>query len=483
MYTRYMKLTKIVATIGPATESPETIKTLILSGVNVFRFNLKHNDLSWHTGLIETVRKISAKLGIPVGILIDLQGPEIRITIEEGEFEVSIGEKIGVGVASNLQKKLVLSHPQVISYLLSGQRIVIDDGRFTFKVETEGTDSCVLVSESTGVLKTRKTFNVPGAHFPLPVLTDKDREALVMAHEHPVDFVALSFVRSAQDIKDLQDAMKQGNVSGVVVSKIETRLALDDIDNIIAVSDGLMIARGDLGIELPIEEVPYYQKILIKKCIERGIPVITATQMLHSMTERPYPTRAEISDIANAAYDLTDSVMLSEETAAGKFPLEAVAVMAKTVNFSEKRVFIKDTRAIFDYLITGQEEMLCDTAYNLYLQLAREENSLGGFIVFTQTGRTARKLSRYRSHVPIFTFCPTEKVRLSLTASYGVVPLMSKDIFTQGQPVRIEDIQGAIAFLRENGAYEPRKHYIVMYGDLWMIEGKLSTIKVIPPQE
>lgn len=476
------KFTKILATVGPATTDADMLKTLIESGVNVFRFNLKHNEVAWHAGLIDIVKNISKEMGVPIGTLIDLQGPEVRIVISMEQFDISLGDEVGVGITSGIEKHILLSHPQVIPFLKKGQKVSIDDGKFFFEVVKEGEDSCVLRSESIGLLKSHKTFNMPGAHFSLPVLTDKDKLAIEMCLDHKIDFIALSFVRTHQDVLDLREFLDSKQIKVKIISKIETQMALDSLDEIIQTSDGVMIARGDLGIEVPMEQVPYYQKIIIKKCLERGVPVITATQMLASMTERPYPTRAEVSDMANAVYDFTDTVMLSEETAVGKYPLQAVNTMARTIAFSEKKVFVSDLRTLFAYDVSDQEEMLCESAYNLYLQLHKEE-AIGGFILFTHAGRTARKLSRYRPQVPIYSFCPDEKTINTLLLSFGVQPLLNQEIFQKGQQVRIEDVQGALGLLRSQNLYDPTMHYIVLYGDTWMIEGGLSTIKVIPPIE
>lgn len=476
------KFTKILATVGPATQDEAILANLIASGVNTFRFNLKHNEVPWHAGLIDTVKKIAKELDTPIGTLIDLQGPEVRIVISDEEFEVAEGEEVGVGKDAGIQKHILLSHTQVISFLKKGQKVSIDDGKFFFEVVSEGRESCVLKSSSAGILKSHKTFNMPGAHFTLPVLTEKDKSAIDMCLNHEIDFIALSFVRTSQDVLDLRGYLEGKQIKAKIVSKIETQLALDNLDEIIDSSDGVMIARGDLGIEVPMEQVPYFQKIIIKKCLERGVPVITATQMLSSMTEKAYPTRAEVSDMANAVYDFTDSVMLSEETAAGKYPEQAVNTMARTIAFSEQKVFVPDLRTLNTYIVSGQEEMLCDAAYNLYLQLCLK-NNIGGFIVFTQSGNTARKLSRYRPQVPIYAFCPDKKTVSSLTLSFGVLPLINHEIFQKGQQVLIEDVQGALGLLRSQNLYDPKKYYIVLYGDIWMIEGSLSTIKVIPPTE
>ncbi len=476
--------TKIIATIGPSSESPEMIKKLIDAGVNVFRFNLKHNELDWHKDRIQRVKDIADKMHVAIGTLIDLQGPEIRlITPNMSEVSIKKGDEIVVTKKTTNGDTFCLTDDIVLSYIEKGQKIVVDDGKFQFEVVKASNDKVTLKSHSNGLLKTRKTLNVPGVYFPLAAITSRDKEAIKGFAKSPIDFVALSFVRTAQDVLDLKKFMDHAGFSGRVISKIETKLAIDNLDEIIDVSEGIMVARGDLGVELPIEQVPYYQKIMIKKCIERGFPVITATQMIHSMIERPYPTRAEISDIANAVFDLTDMVMLSEESAAGQYPLEAVEMMKKTLVFNEKNVLVKDTRTDFDFMSIDAEEMLCDTAYNLYLQFKRKNFNFGGFVVFTESGRTARKLSRYRAEAPIFCFAPNEKVRDSLTVNYGVVPFLQPTIFKKGQPVKLDDMKNAIQYLKKAKMFDEEKYYILLYGDNWMVEGRVSTVKVISPSK
>lgn len=477
------EFTKIIATIGPSSDSPEMIKKLIETGVDVFRFNLKHNELSWHKEKIALVKDIAHKMNRAIGTLIDLQGPEIRlITPQSSEVSIAKGDEITISKQSKNNDAFCLTDDIVLSYMEKGQKIVVDDGKFQFEVIKASAHEVTLIAHSNGTLKTRKTLNVPGVYFPLAAITARDKEAIRGFANSPVDFVALSFVRTAQDVFDLKKFMKKENFNARVISKIETKLAIDNLDEVVDASEGIMVARGDLGVELPIEQVPYYQKIMIKKCLERGFPVITATQMIHSMIERPYPTRAEISDIANAVFDLTDMVMLSEESAAGQYPLEAVSYMKKTIVFNEKNVMVKDTRNTFDFISVDAEEMLCDTAYNLYLQFKKKNFNFGGFVVFTEAGRTARKLSRYRAEAPIFVFAPNEKVRDSLTVNFGVVPFVQPTIFKKGQQVKLDDMKNAIEYLKKNDLFDANKYYILLYGDNWMVEGRVSTLKVISPQ-
>ena len=480
----FMSYTKIIATIGPASESEELIKELIEKGVNVFRFNLKHNELDWHKDRIQRVKDVALKMGVAIGTLIDLQGPEIRFITPHGEeMLIGKGQEIVISKKTKEEDKYSLTDDIVLSYLKVGQKVVVDDGKFQFEVKTATKDRVVLTSSSNGVLKTRKTLSVPGVYFPLAALTDRDKEAIRSFATSPVDFVALSFVRSAKDVFDLKDYMEKVGFKGRTISKIETVLAIDCLDEIIDASEGIMVARGDLGVEMPIEQVPHYQKIMIKKCLERGFPVITATQMIQSMIDKPYPTRAEISDIANAAYDMTDMVMLSEESAAGQFPVEAVSYMKRTISYNEKFVTPNDTRAMFRFNVADSEEMLCETAYDLYLQFKKKDYNFGGFVVFTETGRTARKLSRYRAKAPIYVFAPTLKVRDSLTVNYAVQPFVQPTIFKKGVPIKAEDMENAMAFLKKNKAFDKSKYYILLYGDNWMVEGKVSTIKILSPQK
>ncbi len=421
------RFTKIVATIGPATENEEMIKKLIEAGVDVFRFNFKHNTLAWHSETIKRVNRIADQLGKRIGTLIDLQGPEIRINMPHDEIALKIGEKIAFGphVFEKKQKGFSLSHPDILMHLAHGQKISADDGMFSFIIEKNG-NRLNLRSQSHGVLKNRKTLNIPGAQFPFPTLVQRDFDALATAAKSEVDFVALSFVRTAKDVITLRDEIDKNKIKAKIVSKIETKQAIDNLDEIVDISDGIMVARGDMGVEIPIEQVPFYQKIIIKKCILRGIPVITATQMLQSMVTSPYPTRAEVSDVANACYDLTDAVMLSAETATGKYPADSVAIMNKTVNFNEKTNLV-DSRVRFKFDLSDDEEIVADTTYGLYRSLMAKNRRIAGFLVVTREGRSAQLLSRYRPLAPIFAFTPTVYTAEDLVLNFGVISYVGND--------------------------------------------------------
>lgn len=472
------KLTKIIATIGPSCDSDEAIRRLIDSGVNIFRFNFKHSTTEWHAERLERVNKIADSLNKPIGTLIDLQGPEIRLnTPDEKPLDIQKDDRLYVGSSPTAEypKWFSINHEEILKHLDVGQKIVVDDGLLTFYVEKTG-DACIIRADNAATLGNRKSFNIPGADFPFPVLLDRDREGLDLAVKYNVDFIALSFVRSAEDLRIVREEMQRLNVQGKLIAKIETQKALHDLDEIVKASDGVMVARGDLGVELPKEQVPYYQKIIIKKCIERGIPVITATQMLQSMIELPYPTRAEVSDMANATYDLTDAVMLSGETAQGKFPFEAVKVMSETVVFNESK-FSFDTRTKFSFEIPDTESMICNAAYSLYLQCQARNEMLSGFVVFTQTGRTAQLLSRYRAAVPIFAFTPKKNFCDGLTMNFGVFPF--EQAILENEQVKHDEILTAMHFLQHNNFVKANEKVIVLHGDMWAVQGGTSTIKII----
>lgn len=480
------KLTKIVATIGPASESEEMIEKLMLAGVNIFRFNLKHNDIIWHSSRIDRVNTIAQKLGKTIGNLVDLQGPEVRIFMAVDSIDVSVGEKILI-TAKAVEPEFVeimknggtkgfsISHLDILPYLQTGQKVVADDGVFIFHVEKQG-EEIYLVSESAGTLKTRKTLNIPGADFPLPVLVQRDFDALAMAGTMKVDFIALSFVRSAADIESVRAEMAKHNVQAKIVAKIETQRALDNIDEIISATDGVMVARGDLAVEAAIEEVPYHQKKMIRKCMHAGKFVITATQMLLSMTKNAYPTRAEVSDIANAVYDETDAVMLSEESAAGAYPLEAVSMMSKILSFHDYK-HLNETDKVFEFSINDTSSLVCDAAYELYYEYIRSSQKIAGFLVFTQTGRTAQLLSRYRARVPIYVFTPDQGTCERLSINFGVFPF-KRDV-NQSQEVTRAEVKEVSDFLIQQNHVESGSKLIVMHGDYWGVHGGTSTVRII----
>lgn len=472
------KSTKIIATLGPSSDSPELIQELIEAGVNVFRFNFKHNTVEWHSERIDRVNKIAAKLGLPIGTLIDLQGPEIRINMPGEKLEITEGELLVFGdeAYKENQKGFSITHPQIIEHLKDGQRVLADDGYYSFIVVKKD-DKTFLRSETTGTLPTRKTLNIPGADFPFPVLIDRDFEGLKLAARHEIDFIALSFVRTATDLHVVRREAKKYGVPAKLIAKIETKKALDHLDPIIEEADGIMVARGDLGVEIPIEQVPFYQKMMIKKCMIQGKFVITATQMLQSMIENPFPTRAEISDVANAIYDLTDCIMLSGETANGSHPLKAVDVMRKTALFYEPKTD-EDTQVKIQFSAEDTSAMVVDAAYALYRKYVTADQPIAGFMVFSQTGHTATLLSRYRPKVPIFAFTPNEPVSESLAVNFGVIPVIFG--YHNADEVNVSELKRAMHLLQEKELIKQRHgKLIVVHGDHWGSGSGATTIRII----
>lgn len=465
------KLTKIIATIGPSCESEEMIEKLVHAGVNIFRFNFKHNEVEWHASRIKRVNEIARRLDTPIGVLLDLQGPEIRVKMKADELEIKEGQEIQLGT-----DEFTISQPAILDHIHDGQFVVVNDGQFTFTLKKHDKATFLLPLQS-GILKPNKSMNFPGADYPMDVLTARDISGIEMAGREGVDFIALSFVRSEDDVKYLAEQMSKREIKAKIVSKIEAKKAIENLDSIIGVSDAIMVARGDLGVELPIEQVPFYQKQMIRKCFEKGIPVITATQMLESMMASPFPTRAEISDIANAAYDLTDAVMLSGESAMGTYPLEAVSTMAKVVSYNEG-ISIEDVRVDYEFQLERQEQILCDAAYNLYHK-GRNSVNFKGFLVLTQTGKTAQMLSRYRPQIPVYAFAPSFEIADSLTMLFGVHPFVLPSHHQFNEVVTKTATSEIVHYLHAKQLVTKGEKLIMMHGAYWGVPGGASTIRII----
>ncbi len=331
--------TQIVATIGPVSESENALAELMKAGMNVARFNTKHNLPDWHQERMLRVKKVAKDLGMNTKVLMDLQGPEVRIAIPNGTpFEVKKGEEVSFVVDAGDNQRVVIVPADVIDSLNVGNQILLADGACEFTITSKEAGKLVCTSVYDCTVKQSKTMNTPGVVLNMPSLTEKDETYLTSLAGTEIDYVALSFVRSAADIELLRKKLQENNITAQIVAKIENQKAIDNLDEIIASADAVMVARGDLGVELPFYEVPHWQKVIIKKCNEANKFVITATQMLLSMVENPRPTRAEVNDIANAVYDGTNAVMLSEETTIGKFAVKAVQTQAAIVAYHEQFV-------------------------------------------------------------------------------------------------------------------------------------------------
>ncbi len=412
--------TKIVATVGPASSSSEQLQKLVQTGVNVFRLNFSHGDHADKQVLIGRIREVAAQLQQPVAILADLQGPKIRTgCMKGGALELVAGQEITLTTRSieGEGELIPTSYPELPKCVAPGERILLDDGLMELEVRhCSATDIRCLVKFG-GTLKDRKGINLPGAAVAAPCLTEKDLHDLSFCISHEVDYIALSFVRRASDVTEIKTILNQANADIPVIAKIEKPQAVENFDAILAVTDGVMVARGDLGVEMNPEQVPLIQKQIIRKCNLVGKPVITATQMLESMISNPRPTRAEVSDVANAILDGSDAVMLSAETAAGQYPVAAVALMDRIARDVEADSALKNnsfnppSQPLSDELLSeGIGQAACRLAENINAK---------AILAFTQSGSTAALVSKYRPALPIYAVTPSARVqrRLSLYAA------------------------------------------------------------------
>lgn len=417
------KKTKIIATIGPSSENSQVIRDLILSGVNLFRFNLKHNDHEWHTKTMHLVRKIAEELATSIAIIADLQGPEVRTgKYETNNIILNPKEKIAF---SNKQikgmKTITLNPNSVVAKLKIAQEILIDDGKFSFKVKKVEKGYAIAEVIEGGILTNSKSVSFPNLELNIPSLMDKDRVDITMCVKNNVDYVALSFIKDADDILELKTYLKKLKSNIKVIAKIEKWEAVNNIDSIIKETDAVMIARGDLAVEIPMEKVPSVQKMLVEKCRLNFTPVIIATQMLKSMEKNTTPTRAEITDVANAVFEGSDAVMLSEESAMGDHPVKTVQTMAKILRFNEQSFqYIKGSNIEAENVAIS--EALTYAAHLVFDLYKSTKNEVKGFIVLTETGKTVHGLAKYRSNMPIFAFTQAETVRNQLNLSYGTIP-------------------------------------------------------------
>lgn len=427
-----MRKTKIVCTIGPASESVEKLSQLIEAGMNVSRLNFSHGDHDEHGQRIINIREAAEKAGKTVGILLDTKGPEIRTNnMQDGAIELTQGSNIIVSMKEVLgtTEKFSVTYEGLIDDVHVGSKILLDDGLIGLEVtEIDKANGEIHTHvANSGTLKNKKGVNVPGVSVNLPGITDKDASDIVFGIGQGVDFIAASFVRRASDVLEIRQLLEEHNASHIqIIPKIENQEGVDNIDEILEVSDGLMVARGDLGVEIPAEEVPLVQKMLIKKCNSLGKPVITATQMLDSMQRNPRPTRAEASDVANAIFDGTDAIMLSGETAAGTYPVEAVQTMHNIASRAETAL---DFNAILSSRSKDSEHNMTDAIGQsvAYTALNLDVNAI---VAPTESGHTARMISKYRPKAPIVAVTGTDSVSRRLALVWGVYPTVGRKVTT-----------------------------------------------------
>lgn len=421
-----MKKTKIVSTLGPSSSDVETIVKLIQAGANVFRFNFSHGDHEEHLGRMNAVHEAEKITGKTVGILLDTKGAEIRTTKQvDGKIEFQTGDVLRISMDENLEgtkEKIAVTYAGLFDDVQVGGQVLFDDGLLgTTVLEKDVANRELLVRvDNDGILGSRKGVNAPGVSINLPGITEKDADDIRFGLDHGINYIAASFVRKPEDVLEIRELLKEKNMEHVqIVPKIESQEGIDNLDAIIAVSDGLMVPRGDMGVEIPAENVPLVQKEMIRKMNLAGLPVITATQMLDSMEENPRPTRAEASDVANAVFDGTDATMLSGESANGEYPVEAVATMAAIDEKAESSLPYYGRHQDLHFDETDSTEAVASAVS----RIAHSVNAKA-IVVSTNSGYTARMVSKYRPEVNILAVTYSERVQRGLTLNYGVLPVV-----------------------------------------------------------
>jgi pyruvate kinase len=421
-----MPTTKIVATLGPASNSPAIIRSLFEAGVDVFRLNASHGTQEEHAARIRSVRQIGAELGLHTGILLDLQGPKIRLgTFEGGSCVLETGQRFTITTEPVLgnRERASTTYAGFARDVRAGDLVLLADGTVQLRVLSTNGVAAICEVIDGGLIGDRKGINLPGVRVSSPSLTKKDLADARFGLDAGVDFLALSFVRSRDDVLRLKLYVQEAGAATPVIAKIEKPEGWTHLDAILEQADGVMVARGDLGVEMALEKVPFIQKSIIRRARARGKFVITATQMLESLTDNPLPTRAEVSDVANAIYDGTDAVMLSAETSAGKFPIDAARMMVRIASEAEgplRRQGYKDPPARPE---PTHADIIADAAYH-----AARSAGVAAIVVFTATGSTARLIARYRPPVPIYAFAPEDATARRLSIVYGVRSIVAPPV-------------------------------------------------------
>jgi len=464
---RNKKRTKIVATLGPASSKMEVLEKMVISGLDVVRLNMSHGTQEEHSERIKLVREVEKRLNLPIPILVDLCGPKIRLgKLPKEPLFLHRGDRVVLTTSGSAQGKIPVNYPNLHREVKKGEAILLADGAFRLKVkEVRGKDIVceVLVG---GPLTSHKGVNLPHTKLSVPALTEKDRRDVEFAVKEGVDYLALSFVRRAEDILELKELLKELGADVPVIAKVEKPEAVKNIKEILKVSDGIMVARGDLGVELPVEKVPVIQKQLIRAANEAGKPVITATQMLKSMVDLPVPTRAEVTDIANAVLDGTDALMLSEETAVGKYPLKVIKTMAKVAREAEKIY-------PYDRYSKLQAESLQDSLAKSACNLAREVK-VKAIVPFTRSGATAKAVSRFRPSVPVYAVTHDERTFRRLNLLWGVYPFLTLPATTTDRV-----IEESIKVAKERKIAKRGDRIIVLAGAPTGVPGTTNLLKVV----
>ena len=467
--------TRIVATLGPATDPPEVLEAVLRAGVDVVRLNFSHGDPSAQVARGEAVRAMAAKIGREVGILADLPGPKIRIeTFAEGKVQLTAGQRFDLVASLDAPPgdatQVGVSYLELPADVAPGDVLLLDDGLVQLRVDAVQGERIVTTVLNDGVLSNRKGLNKQGGGLSLGALTERDRELIAVAARMQADFIAVSFCRNAEDMLEARRVAKAHGSSAALVAKIERAEAIEHLAEIVDASDVVMVARGDLGVEIGDAELPGLQKKIIREAVAREKVVITATQMLQSMVDSPIPTRAEVLDVANAVIDGTDAVMLSQETAAGHWPVKAVEAMARICRGAERQ-FASDT----DFEKARRNLERADQAIAMATMFLCEHIGVRAVVAMTESGGTARYLSRFRSAVPIYAFSRHAPARRKMALMRDVFPM---DYDSRGQTPR-EAARGSIRMLVEAGWLEPGDRVVFTSGEHMETRGATNTLRLL----
>lgn len=469
-----MARTKIVATIGPSSDDPDTIRKMLQAGMDVARLNFSHGDHDSHRATVKMLRDVAAQEHKVLALLGDLQGPKLRLGfVRTGGIQLNLGDEVVLTPHRGQPAMIHLPHRELIETVETGATLVIGDGEVEMVVTSKQDDVLRCRVTVPGLMESRKGVNAPGTKLPIPSFTDKDRDDLRLICELDLDFVALSFVRTADDIEELREWMRQENLTlRPIIAKIEKREAIAHLDELKKAADGMMVARGDLGIEMPPQEVPLLQKRIIKACNEVGKPVITATQMLQSMVSNPRPTRAEASDVANAILDGTDAVMLSQETASGSYPVDSVRMMKQISIITEKAFPYSDWRIkrqqSTDDLTSATEAISAASC------AVAETLGASAIVSTTMSGQTAQMIARHRPSTPILAVSPLEKTQRRLALVWGVQCILVKDFYTDTDAM----LDQTVSAIQPSGMISQGDHIVITAGIPFGSSGHTNLIQV-----
>ena len=449
-----MKKTKVICTIGPASDSAEVMEKMVNEGMNCARINLSHATEDGILKTIDNIREVRKATNLPVALLYDTKGPEFRtLKFENGGVSLKRGDTIKMSKTCNKGSELEfgVNHSDAIDFIEVGDKVLIDNALLELEVIKKENDYVLLKALGDGKIQNHKTINVPGVNLKLDFMSDDDRKDITFAATHSCDYLALSFVNAKEDVIEAREIVEKAGGDALIISKIESQMGIDNIDEIIDESDGIMVARGDLGVEAPMEELPMIQKDIIRKCREKGKFAIVATEMLASMYESPRPTRAEVSDVANAILDGTDCVMLSGETTIGKYPIDAVSIMSRICEYVESTIDYSKHVAY-----TGSIG-ISDTIAKLVVEAA-QYTDIKLIVTTTMTGFTARKISNLRPNSPILACCPSKHIAEKVVLNFGVKPI-------------ITDVYKTTDKMVENARKMAIKEFDLVKGDLIIVTG------------